>query len=744
MSVLEKYLKFKFLPVITTVAALTAPTFAGAQTDRAAQDGSLGDIVVTARRTSEQLQKTPVAVTALTGETLTQRNVTDIYALQFSAPNLSVSPLIFNSGAAVTIRGQVNVENQSNSDPAVAIYVDGVYVARSSGGLMDLVDVERVEVLRGPQGTLFGRNTTGGALNIVTPDPTGEFGGFLTGTYGNYDLFEASGALNVPIAGDEAGLRISFKHSQNSGYGRNAYLNTRLADMNKEFVRAKLKIAPDGAAWSLLLSGDYSEWENNGPVAALIAVRPGSPATNLPIVAPVRPGDTLGNYISNDFYTSYAGNSTPSKNKVWGGSAILDVDLGGVQFKSTSALRGTDVNYFTDNDGTPYIVIATEAELKQKYQLTQELQLSGGNDNLSWIGGLFYFDEKNEDGNPFLLNLSPIGPPTGINQAFTRNRSIAGYAQATYKITPELRITGGLRYTQDKRKVDLRNRRVNGTCILNTVDVAGTCRATQKGTFDYLSYTLGLDYQAADDLFLYAKTSRAYRAGGFNIRSIGPSFEPERVTDYEFGFKADIVPRRLRANVAAFYSDFNNVQRTVNIVDQFSGNTSALIQNAAKASLMGVELEVNAMPIPGLELSGNLGYTEPSYGRYVDPASGADLSGTPYTYLSRVSYNVGATYTAPVGFGDLIAHVDYGFQSRRYFAANPGLYDLDGQAGFGLLNGRLTVRLEEPAIDVALWGRNIANKKYDTYRLDFYNALGTVIAFRGTPRTYGISATYRF
>src|SRR3546814_81546 len=160
------------------------------------QAGGLADIVVTARRTSEALQTTPVAVTALTAESLTQRNITDVYGLHFSAPNLSVSPLIFNSGAAVTIRGQVNVENQSNSDPAVAIYVDGVYVARSSGGLMDLVDVERVEVLRGPQGTLFGRNTTGGALNIVTPDPSGTLEGFVTGTIGNYDNLEVLGALN--------------------------------------------------------------------------------------------------------------------------------------------------------------------------------------------------------------------------------------------------------------------------------------------------------------------------------------------------------------------------------------------------------------------------------------------------------------------------------------------------------------------------------------------------------------------
>jgi iron complex outermembrane recepter protein len=714
-----------------------------ATTDRAS--GGLENIVVTARRVSEDLQTTPVAVTALTADAMEDLNITGVYDVQFSTPNLVIAPFLWNSGAAVAIRGQLNENNQANTDPAVGIYVDGVYVARSSGGLLDLVDVERVEVLRGPQGTLFGRNTTGGALNIVTPAPHGELDGFVQGTLGNFSLREVLGAVNLPIKGDALAMRVSFKHTEHDGYGRNSYLGTELDDLDKDFVRASLRIAPSGQKWDLTLSGDYSTWETSGQVASLIAVRPGSVATLVPVAAPVSAGDALNNYITDDYSRSYAGVDTPGETDIWGVSATLNVDLGFGQFKSISAARGAEIHYFTDNDGTPYTIIGTEASIKQKHQYTQELQLSGSAmDTIDWITGLFYFEEENTDGNPFLANLVPIGPPANRQIADLDNTSYALYAQGTYSFTPALRLTAGLRYTEDERKADISVFRLaSGACVLNVITVPGECRSQLEADFDYVAYTASLDYQLTDTNFVYVKTSRAQRSGGFNTRTVADAFRPEEVTDYEIGIKADLLNRRLRANAAVFYSYFDDAQRQVTTVDRFTNTSTSLIENAAEARMKGGELELTAIPFDGLELNATVGYVDPSYKRYIEPATGIDLSDRPFTFVSKHTYSAGATYRAPVGFGELSLHADYGYQTRKYFATTPGLADLNSQPAFGVLNSRITLMLDDPNLEIALWGKNLLDEEYDTFRLDVYNALGTVTAFRGAPRTYGLSLTYR-
>ena len=258
--------------VLLAATCLTAPSLSWAQTataqppapetstsaDTREEDTTqVEEVIVTARRVQEDLQTTPVAVTAITGQALERQQITNVETLQYSVPNLTVTPLLGGTGSAITIRGQVGAENVSSVDQAVGVYVDGVYIARSSGGLLDLVDVERVEVLRGPQGTLFGRNTTGGAINIVSPDPAAEFSGRLTGRVGNYGLREVQGAVNIPFVGDQFGARVSFRHNEHDGYGESLTTGQDLADADSDFLRFVIRADLDAVPHCVapLLSG---------------------------------------------------------------------------------------------------------------------------------------------------------------------------------------------------------------------------------------------------------------------------------------------------------------------------------------------------------------------------------------------------------------------------------------------------------------------------------------------------------
>lgn len=727
--------------MLTSAAAMTSlmvPEIAFAQ------DGGFDEVVTTARRVTENLQTTPVAVTSLSSETLETRQITDVNAIQYNSPNVTIEPLNGNSGASVSIRGMAGVENTSASDPAVGIYVDGVYSARSSLGLLELVDVERVEVLRGPQGTLFGRNTTGGALVITTPDPDGDFSGRLTGRIGEYNTAEVLGHVNVPLAGDQAAARISFKHAQHDGYGESLFNGYELANLNSDYIRGVFKIAPDEEKWDITFAADYFNRQGNGPIAALVDVNPAGLS-----------GAFLGygQYISDDFYTNFTATDQFEDITAKGVSATVNYDLGDVQLKSITAWRSVFNNILADIEGTPNpqiagpaivlpspplpvpgIVIPTGIQYEQTNdqdaQITQELQLFGRNGDLKWIVGGFYFTESNTD-----LTQSSTANTIGVIE----NDSYAIYGQADYDFNDALTLNAGLRYTWDERALNMGLESPGGaSCTLTQTDAPGVCLLSRSVKYDYLSYDLGLNYEFTDAIFGYAKTSRATRAGGFNHRVIAPAYEPERVTNYELGIKSQLFDNKVRANLSAFYMDYDNVQRTAVIV---VGNTpTASTTNAAKAKVTGIEAEVDVIMNDYFSFGGSLGLLDPEYNEFID--NGNDRSDEPFTYAADYTYNVYATATAPLSFGEFVLHADYGFKGDIFFDT----VDLarDVQEGYGLLNVRAALKLDNPDIEFAVFGKNVTNEEYNTYILDLNNSLGYTTGFRGAPGVWGAEATIRF
>jgi iron complex outermembrane receptor protein len=758
----------------------------------AANTAQIEEIVVTARRTEENLQRTPVAVTATTGAMLERAQITRVDQLQNIAPGLVVQPAVAQPGsAAFSLRGQSSPDGLIAVDQSVGVYVDGVYVARSSGALFNFVDVERVEVLRGPQGTLFGRNTTGGAVNLITKKPTGEFEGMVRGRYGNYGAWETTGMVNVPIAGQQLAVRGVFQHTQHDGYGYNAAFNQDVGSDKTDFFRGALLAAPEGAPIRALLEGDYTNRRTGGELIGLKSFTPtGTQATLIkfcsgPNALPVCPykgpaGDSLARYAlstggTGDFYTVY--NSMPGiygDAKTGGASLTLDVDLGhDVALKSITAYRRISTASLSDNDGTPYVysggLTTSDGNFIKQHQISQELQLSGKTlgDRLSYIGGVFFFREAGLDKSKS-YSVFPLSAALGYNEADVKNKSYAAYGQVTYSVTDAIRFTGGLRYTEDKRYITRHNRAENPggsgkfTCSMAaaTLDPGTFCDATNQKSYHYLSYTASLDWQAADWAFLYIKTSRANRSGGFNTRATvgGPAvgFDPERVTDYEAGAKLDLFDRRARFNAAAFYSDYQNVQRNVPVVIPGSTVLSSGIQNAATARIEGLELEFTARPIPPLQLTAAATFLDPKYKRFTIPgAAGAviDVSATPFNYAPKESFSLSADYTVPTQAGDLDLHLDYAYRGVTYSVGplvGPGLFGATNPTtnripAYGILNGQVTWKLMHDKLELGVYGRNIGNKKYIQRLLALEDtALGITAYLPGDPRTYGVVATYRF
>ncbi|PHR62101.1 MAG: hypothetical protein COA43_00195 [Robiginitomaculum sp.] len=744
------------IPKITTRALMSATVLMGnavlaiailpqmAQAQTSTTGKVLDEIVVTARRVEESLQTTPVAVTALTTEMLETRQINDVDALQYSAPNVTIEPLNGNSGAGVSIRGMAGVENTSASDPAVGIYVDGVYSARSSLGLLELVDVERVEVLRGPQGTLFGRNTTGGALNITSPTPDGEFSGRLTARIGEYDTRDILGHVNVPLKGEEVAARISFKHGEHSGFGQSVYSGRELADLESNYLRGVIRFAPEAAKWDLTLTGDTFTRKGNGPIAALVDVNPAGLS-----------GAFLGyaNYIPTDFYSNFSATDTFEDITAQGLSATLNATLGNVKFKSISAIRSVHNNILTDVEGTPNpeiagpytvlpspplpvpgIVIPTgisyEQDNDQDKQITQEFQLYGKTGNLQWITGAFYFTEHNDD---------VTTSSTAVTVGEIENDSFAVYGEGDFSISDDLTLNAGLRYTWDTRALSMGLLAPDGTtCTLTQSDTPGGCALSREVKYDYLSYNLGLNYEISDDVFGYVKTSRATRAGGFNHRIIAPAYEPEEVTNYELGLKTQFLNNHVRANFSAFVMDYKNVQRTAVIV--INGAPTATTTNAAEAKVTGFEAEVDVVANDYFSFGGSLGLLNPEYDVFDD--NGVDRSAEPFTYAADYTYNMYATVTAPLSFGELVANVSYGYKGDVYFDTID--LDRDVQKGYGILNVRAALKLDQYNLELAVFGKNVGNTEYNTYILDLNNSLGYTSAFRGAPGFWGAEATVRF
>jgi iron complex outermembrane receptor protein len=718
----------------------------------------LEEILVTAQRRSERLQDVPVAVTAFGERDLARRQIVDIQALAANTPSLNFTSTFYgNNDLVLAIRGVAPGGILPNVDQAVGTYVDGLYYARPEGSNFALIDIASAEVLRGPQGTLFGRNTIAGALNITTNKPTYRLEGSAKLSYGNYDALSATGIVNVPIIDDRLAARLVYSHVQHDGYGYNPGLKQDVADQNDNFARLSLrgdmteKLRAD-------ISVDYYEGSNRPPLWKLAYYTPGvSPANLAPYV------DQSHSRISQ------AGYNPINHSKVYDVTSTLSADFGWATGKWITGYRHVAYEGATDLDATPLPSTDLLTFDLDGQQWSQEIQLSGkgADDRLTWVGGIYYFNEK------FVNSpVSRVSTAISDNTLRPHNQSMSAFAQVTYEILPRLRFTGGLRYVHDTRAMVYTPARyavaaaqANLVSPLPGSITTAACPFTAIGLnqnpggclyhpadihFDEVPFTAGLDYKLGNDGLIYGKVARGFRSGGFQqasgtTRAFYTPFGDENVLSYEAGAKLSLLDRHLRLGIAGYLTNYNNVQQ--NAVLSATPVIIAVL-NAGKERIYGGEFEATAL-IGEFRLSGSLGIIDPKFtsGPYV---------GSKVPTVAKTNYAVSADLPVTFGAaGTLNLHIDYDHKSTVYFyntvtvtatgitPYNANQINMVRQRGYGLLNGQISYDLPHLPVTVAVYGKNLTNRFYAGRTGSFYNSSYNSIVV-GDPRTYGASVAYRF
>ena len=807
---------------------LMAFAVCGASAEEAAGDAShLEEVVVTARRTAENLQTTPVAVTALTGEAMQARGVASLVDVGNFAPNVDISAANNTSGSnlnsQIYIRGIGQQDFLITVDPGVGLYVDGVYFARSTGSVLDLLDVERVEVLRGPQGSLFGKNTLGGAVNVISRPPKDELGGQIQATVGRFNRADIQASVDLPI-NDKVLTRFSVLRNSRDGFVKRINVGDDLADVNSLAGRAQVLLRPnDSFKFDLSIDGtrkrEHSAATIIAAVSPIYARNPDTAQTFVPtgpddprlrldsggmtpiqtnayaLFAGIFPGRTyaIAN-IATPFINGGTGpNVSDLDNSGVAGTATLE--LGSLTLKSITAYRSMSAEFGRDCDNSPEDVCRTHNRDKQN-QFSQELQLSGKSfgDRLTWLTGLYYFHESASDRNdvrliggiynaleqlPVLLGpTGPIGPcppsaaglpvpgplgcpgnPNNIPLDFDLDSTIhvstdsyAGFAQGSFAFTERFRATAGMRYTRERKDYELLLlRRNSGVPALAAVDSQGNFLQPyqpQKPTVDTDDWSprAGVDFRATDDVFLYASVGKGFKSGGVNGRPTTAygalPFSPETLWSYEIGAKTELLDRRVRLNLAAFYNDYRNIQ--LNVLREVNGVFAADIQNGGKARGTGFEAELMARITPAFSLEGSAGFLDQKLTSISEAAYAAGLrENSRLPRAPRWTFSGAATYAMPLGsVGSLTLRGDLTYRSGVWndIVNTVELY----QPGFALMNARVAWLSSTERFEVALFGTNLADKRYIAGGNGALDSLGIAEGVEGRPREWGISARLHF
>ncbi|RVT42279.1 TonB-dependent receptor [Sphingobium algorifonticola] len=738
------------------LAGVCLPALAQESLADTPQPGGIEDIVVTAERRATNLQDTPIAITALSAEALASQGVAVINDLAATVPNLtSTTGAQGSADANFFIRGVGQFDFIITNDPGVGVYVDGVYLGRTVGAMLDSGDIGRVEVLRGPQGTLFGRNTLGGAISITSKTPeAGAFGADVRATYGSRDRIEVDGSVNVPLGGENA-LRAYGFYREQDGFARNALTGDRFGATDRHGGKLQLRLAPSETV-TVDLSADYSLDKSNPAPSVLRAIT----------AAPFFPA-TAANDIQNrnDFYTVYASNSPRARNEVYGFSGTITAELGSATLKSITAYRNLDGFSTSDPDGTRFRLY-DQAVTTQQEQFSQEIQVSGDalNDRLNYLVGGYFFRERAEQslGLCFApITDTPTAPFNNCNTWTQQNnqltKSYAVFGQARYKLVDTVSVTVGGRYTWDDKTIvsnqffDFRPAGVGFGAIAGfglpatllgqrvAIPIVTDLPAAQK--FEKFTPKLGVEFTPNSDLLIFASYSKGFRSGGFNGRLIAPqatvpSYAPDTNDAYELGFKTDLLDRALRVNGTLFYSKYKDIQQTIS-----DPAVQFRVANAGNAELYGFELEVTAVPTEGLRFDIALGYTHSEFQDV--PALVGPINGNQLPFSPEWTVGLGAEYQADLGsLGTLTPRVDFRYQARTYFTAFN--LPLEQQAGYGILNGRLTWKDADRRFSASVYGLNLTDKEYYTFGQDALTSQGVAYTYLGRPREFGITLGYSF
>ena len=755
---LENKLKLSTLLIGSSLAVMSSQVSAA----------QLEEIVVTAQKRVQNSQDVPIAVQTYSAEELSNKGLTDISQIGTFTPNVTIDSTSAFSGSTQVLGAFIRGIGQSdfafNLEPGVGIYIDGVYYARAIGSVVDLLDLEQVEVLKGPQGTLFGRNTIGGALNVTTRQPGEEFAFNGEITTGRFNRTDVRGVADIPLS-DNLYSQIAFSSKNRDGYHKRIQREgtfvtdagrftgsgeeetySSQGNANTDTVRAKLKwIVNDDV--DVLFSADYSNTDEQSAPNTLIDtfLTPTSlnglhnacitlPAGIIP--ACDRPRSVVGgslaganidgvnsndrliyddSFITGDIDTTFGGGPNFSKVEAAGASATVNWAISdGLDFKSITAVRDIDTAFGADVDGAPQAINDTSFEMDQE-QFSQEFQLTGTGDKLNWLLGLYYFHEEGT-----LIDYPVFGG--GIVQIFgpndLENDAYAAFGHANYQLTDNLGVTAGIRYTKEDKQFEGRQRDLNSFASALglppqafpdpsdlTLYFPG---GVNERSFDNTSIKLGLEYRLSDDILTYISYAEGFKSGGWTTRATlpiltAPQFDEETAETIELGWKSELLDRSLRLNAAVFFTDYEDLQITV------QRGLSPFFENAAQSEIKGAEVDFQWLATDNLSISGSLGYIDAEYteleeGTLLQPdfvfSNTPELTGT-LTVDYDMPIKSGATWNI---------RADYAYRDEQANDAEntPELFS----ESVGIVNAALTYQSASEKWEVALGVTNLTDERY--------------------------------
>jgi iron complex outermembrane receptor protein len=755
MQVRSKHRGLIGASIFAILAAVPAIASAQDQDDL----NTLPEIIVTARKVAENVQDVPSSITALSATQLDARGVKSVADLYTVAPNVEFANSGFLFNSLLTIRGVRSSDVFAGFETANGTIVDDVYVGRSAAFNTDLLDIERIEILRGPQGTLQGKNIIGGAINITTVRPGPDFGAGVTVEAGDYNLFAARAYLNAPLS-DTVSTRFNLTRRQREGFTKNAFTGNTLGDTDNWGGRAQLSWKPNERL-SVLLQGEYSR--DDATDAGVIFTAPGELSTPFTAFA-------LKRTVNSDVDSTI-------ERELFGLSAIVNYAINDtLDLTSVTAYRGYNIGQMTEQDGLPVAFVNSSVDQEQR-QFSQELRLTYRVPGMTAVGGLYYYRESIKDRTrlyqniPLYLGVPPIPglglvPTDAVSTGDVDTDSVAVFAAITKNLTDQLILSGGLRFTHDQRD--------NTAAAYSLVDpILGYPAEVPSGqlftpvsdtTVVPLSVPLGhgsiedtqvtgdvaLTYRFTDDVSTYVKYARGYKGGGFQTGlptlpgSLGEEIKPEFVDNWEMGLRSTFWGNRARFNVTGFYMNWKD--RQSNRVAIVGGIPTYVLYNDPKAVLYGIEAEFDIVPVKGVTLGATYGFNHAEFEKSIDPS----LDGKEIAGVSPNNLTFSADWVVPLGDSFNLRLNGNARWADSYQTSDGGAFT---QPSYWWLNAAIGVETADGRYRLRVWGRNLTDEDVVTNTTAGIPTPGSapftpgasriLVNFR-EPRTAGLEFSARF
>ena len=704
---------------------------------------AMEEVIVTAQKRAQDLQDVAVSAQAFGAEDIRVLGVDSVADLIFAAPSLNAGGNGGSSQQQMGIRGIVDFSRNPGVDPRMGVYIDEVYQGQGYSADQPLLGLETVEILRGPQGTLFGKNTVSGAINLVTKDPTGQTEGEIAATYGNEGQTRLQGYLSGGLTDTLSGS-FALTYDERDGLYRNTFLEQDVGDYDRVSGRGKLRWLPSDA-WDISLSYDYSKRQSTEP----IGVEASLPAFE---------------YRANE--------NTQDETEFWGTGLELNYTFdNGYRLVSISAYRDAEFLARGDDDMTPAAIQITEFDEFNK-QVTQELRLQSPQDQeFTWLVGLYYYDSERTstrfvrfEEDLFNLIIPPLAPfasalsGRGEVPSQLDNTSYAAFFHSEWAITDALSLTLGLRYTKDEKSVNWTQtnfpddpetaavaQQITGLPLTQAPGAlfgAINSEFTGDRNESDVAPLLSLNYQLTDGTLIYGRYARAAKSGGYNADFMTNGLErfeydQESVDSYEFGLKTTAFDNTLRVNLAAFEMRFDDYQ-VFQFLENSSGATSLELTNAGEVAVSGLETEITWVPTQNFRILANATWLDAVYDEFENPGSGEPFTGNQLPYAPDLKYYLAAQYLINLGSGGLTIDVDYSYVDDQF--TDPGNLEVDSIDNYGIFGARVAYGPTGGSWELALWGRNLGNEEFNLVNND--NFIGTPRTVWGDPRLYGITFSY--